>query len=304
MFQKINFNSTSVLTIIAIIVIASVLNIYAFFGRVNQQQLTEEINSKIKNALINDENGYSNDSPGNYCDLDNGNVAKIRIDNFIDTSVTYDPDQPDIQASLSSENIVRQIKEASANSAYEAILLSIDSLGGRAEASEEIALALKKVEKPIVAVIRSSGDSGAYMVATIADRIFASRLSDIGSISVNSSYTDNYIKNLREGITYHQLTSGKFKDTGDSDKPLTEAEKQLLMKDILKAHDIFVKMVAENRNLDINKVQKLADGSTMLGDDALANGLIDEIGGEDEAINWLAQKLNKDVSEFAICDYN
>src|SRR3989338_10237745 len=139
------------------------------------------------------------------------------------------------------------------------------------------------------------------MIATGANRIFASRVSQVGIIGVTSSYTDNGNKNTREGLTYNSLSSGKFKDTGNTDKPLTYEERQLLMRDILKSHDIFVQMVAENRNLAIEKVKKLADGSTMLGDDALVNGLIDEIGGEPEAIEWLAGPLGQKVT---VCDYN
>jgi len=98
-------------------------------------------------------------------------------------------------------------------------------------------------------------------------------------------------KNKQEGLTYQQLSSGKFKDAGDPDKELTAEEKELLMKDIEKMHQLFIENVAVNRNLDIETVEKLADGSTMLGQDAKGKGLIDEIGNINDAKEWLKNQL-------------
>ena len=67
------------------------------------------------------------------------------------------------------------------------------------------------------------------------------------------------------------------------------------MRDIDIMHKNFVKMVAENRNLDIEKVEKLADGSTMLGEMALQNGLIDQIGGMSEVKEYLKEKMGTGV---------
>jgi len=105
------------------------------------------------------------------------------------------------------------------------------------------------------------------------------------------SYLDYSQKNKQEGLTYQQLSSGKFKDAGDPDKELTAEEKELLMKDIEKMHQLFIENVAVNRNLDIETVEKLADGSTMLGQDAKGKGLIDEIGNINDAKEWLKNQL-------------
>jgi len=73
------------------------------------------------------------------------------------------------------------------------------------------------------------------------------------------------------------LTTGKFKNTTNSDKPLTAEERTLVMKDLYEVHDLFVKTVAENRNLDINKVKELANGWAYTGTDALKLGLVDDL---------------------------
>jgi len=137
--------------------------------------------------------------------------------------------------------------------------------------------------------------SAAYMAASGADEIFASKNSDVGSIGVTMSYLDYVKQNEKEGLTYIPLASGKFKDTGDPDKILTREEKDLLMRDIDIMHQNFVRMVAENRNLEIEKVAQLADGSSMLGEMALENGLIDRIGGMFEVEEFLKNKIGGEV---------
>jgi len=97
----------------------------------------------------------------------------------------------------------------------------------------------------------------------------------------------------KDCITF--LSSGKFKDTGDPNKPLSQEEKNLLMRDVNILHQNFVKMVAVNRNLEIEIVKKLADGSTMLGEMALQNGLINQIGGMPEVKEYLKEKIGEEV---------
>jgi protease-4 len=95
-----------------------------------------------------------------------------------------------------------------------------------------------------------------------------------------------------EGLTYNQLIAGEYKDMMDPNRPLTQEERDLISRDLKIMHENFIKKVAENRNLDIEKVRKLADGSTMLGQMALENGLIDKIGGMYEVNEYLSDKLD------------
>ena len=192
-----------------------------------------------------------------------------------------------------SSDIVSQIEEADSNEDIKAIVLSIDSTGGYAIAGEEVAKALINSSKPTIALIHVFGDSAAYLAATGADKIFASKYSDVGSIAVTQSYTDNVIYNEKEGYTFNQLTSGKYKNIGSSDKPLTPDEKNLLMRDINIMHEDFVKDVAANRNLDIVKVRQLADGSSMLGQMAKDKGLVDEIGGLADVKAYIGGIINE-----------
>ena len=99
-------------------------------------------------------------------------------------------------------------------------------------------------------------------------------------IKTKKATLDYAKQNQNKGVTFNQISSGKYKDLINIDKPLTNEEKVLLMRDVNKImNENFINAVAENRDLDIKKVRALADGSSMLGQMALENGLIDRIGG-------------------------
>ncbi|MDP2940162.1 MAG: signal peptide peptidase SppA [Candidatus Omnitrophota bacterium] len=193
-----------------------------------------------------------------------------------------------------SDEIVSQIEDANKNEEIKAIVLEIDSYGGSPVAGEEILNALKNSSKETVALIRQAGLSAAYMAAIGANTIFASKFSDVGSIGVTTSYVDNVNKNKAEGLIFNQLSSGKYKDMMDPNKPLTEEEKALIMRDIELAHEKFVNLVAKHRKLSVEKVGQMADGSSMLGEMALKNGLIDKIGGINEVREYLKTELGID----------
>jgi protease-4 len=135
-------------------------------------------------------------------------------------------------------------------------------------------------------------------VASASDYIFATELSDVGSIGVTMSYLDNSTYNQKEGYVYNSLSTGKFKDILNPEKQLTWEERRLLERDLEIIHDIFVKSVAANRGMEVGEANGLADGSSMLGEMALEAGLIDEVGGYYEIQNYL---LNLIGEEPVIC---
>src|SRR3989338_9119190 len=247
---------------------------------------------------------FSSDDTGEEMDVaeqgveENCNVSGITLHGDLYTYIApadFDAEGTLLYDESASEDIVYQIEQAEKDEQIKAIILEIDSYGGGPTAGEEVANALKNVGKPTVALIREGGVSAAYRAASGADIIFASQNSDVGSIGVTMSYLDNTAQNQKEGLSYNQLSSSKFKDTGDPNKKLSAEEINLLMRDVNIMHQNFIKAVAENRGLDIEKVRKLADGSTMMGEMALQNGLIDQIGGYYEVKEYLKEKIGEDV---------
>ncbi len=228
-------------------------------------------------------------TPASDLELGNGNIAVVPIKGVIATA--------DSSSLLSgkltdSSKIVSLIKKINESSEIKAILLEIDSPGGSPVASEEIADALHKFNKPTVAVIRETGASGAYWIATAADKIFASKMSVTGSIGVTASSLE-YGGLLKDyNVTYRRLVAGKYKDAGSPYRSLTNEEKDLYQNILDKIRDNFIKTVAQNRNLSKAKVEEFATGFVFLGEEAQKLGLIDEIGSKDDAVSYLEKKLN------------
>jgi len=239
-----------------------------------------------------------------YC-----NIAVVPIVGDIttlpDTAYGADPADPDAYSYpvANVDDVLYQLRLAEYYDPYvEGILVRIDSPGGSPVASEVLADALKASSLPVAALIREYGTSGGYLVATGADTIFASPLSDVGSIGITMSYLENVNRNAQEGLRYVPLSSAPFKDYGDPNKPLTAAERALFERDLKIYHDEFVRQVAENRGLPIEDVAKLADGSSMPGALALEHELIDELGNQDSTRAWFAEQLGLTVLDIEFCE--
>lgn len=200
------------------------------------------------------------------------------------------------------DDVIFQLRLAEYDPYVEGILVRIDSPGGSPVASEVLADAIKGLSLPTAALIREYGTSGGYLAASGADTIFASPLSDVGSIGITMSYLENVNKNAKEGLRYVPLASAPFKDSGDPNKPLTAAERTLFERDLKIYHDVFVKKVAENRGLAVEDVEKLADGSSMPGSLALEHRLIDTLGNQDSTRAWFAQQLEIPASDVVFCE--
>lgn len=226
---------------------------------------------------------------GDEVSIEDCSVLGINLHGFIttylpiggDTGFNYGADQ------VASEDVAAIIEKANEEENIKAIIVEVDSTGGSPVAGEEIANKIKKSKKPVIAFIRDSGLSTAYWAISSADRIFASKNSDVGSIGVTLSYISNVEKNRKDGYQFEELSSGKYKNSGSPDKSLTEDERFIFMRDIKIMYENFMNDVSDNRKIPIEKVKIFSDGSTVLGEQAKSLGLIDEIGGYDEVEKYI-----------------
>lgn len=209
----------------------------------------------------------------------------------------------DFEMIITPETIESFMKSAEEDDSIKGVLVEINSPGGTPVASERIAERFRNSDLPVVGMIGDQAASGGYMIAAATDYLIASPMSDIGSIGVNMSYIEESVKNEEDGLTYVQLTTGKFKDTGSPNRPITEEEKELLQKELDVVHNYFIDLVTKYRNLERDKVVAMADGSSMLGQRALDNGLIDSLGGRVEAKATFARILEIDEAEVSFCEY-
>lgn len=193
-----------------------------------------------------------------------------------------------------SAGLAEGIEALNKNDKVKAILVEVDSAGGNPVAGEEIANALKRTDKHVVVYVRSMAASAAYWAISSADIIFASSNADVGGIGVSVNYLDSYEKNRREGLNSNIISSAKYKTLGDPNLPLTHEQREIIQRDVDEIHNNFVSAVAENRNLDKDAVEKIADGATMLGSRALENKLIDRIGDMVDAKKYLEEFLGEE----------
>lgn len=216
-----------------------------------------------------------------------GNVALISIEGII--VGTSDSDYI-FESVAASTDIVELIEKADQSPNIKAIIFAINSPGGSPVASEEIANAILKTNKTTVAWIREIGTSGAYWVASASDHVVASRASITGSIGVIASYLEFPEFLEKYNITHRRLVAGEYKDIGSPYKEMTEEENKIFQKLLGDMRDYFASEVAKNRKMSKKDIDRIANGLFYLGSEAKGLGLVDELGGKDEAIGYIEAK--------------
>ena len=229
-----------------------------------------------------------------FSNFDYGNVALIPIEGIITGSGgSYLG-----SSTISSKSIVEFIEEADKSDNIDAIVLEINSPGGSAVASDEIAAAVKNAKKPVVSFIREVGASGGYWVASASDYIIANRMSITGSIGVISSYLEFSGLMEKYGVGYERLVAGENKDLLSPYTKLEENKKAIVQKKLDTIHDFFIQEVAANRKLSEAKVKSIATGEFFLGVEAFNLGLIDQLGDKTTVEQYLKQKYGLEKVDF------
>ncbi len=190
-----------------------------------------------------------------------------------------------------SKDIIREINYFVEDGGVKAIVLRIDSPGGGVGASQEIYREVVKARavKPVVASFGGVAASGGYYVACGADKIVANPGTITGSIGVVMQFAN--LEELLKKIGYkgYVIKSGEHKDVGSPFREMTSEEKELLQEVIDNVHQQFIKAVAEGRKLPIEKVAAIADGRIFAGEQAMAVGLVDEMGNLEDTIQIAAR---------------
>ena len=185
-----------------------------------------------------------------------------------------------------------RVRKLADDSRVRALLVEIDSPGGSVAGGEELhdAIAAVAAKKPVAAVMQGLAASAGYMIAVPAERIFARGTTLTGSIGVllQSGEISGLLSRL--GISATTLVSGPLKNQPSLTQPLSPEGRQVLQGIVMDMYDQFVGMVAAGRHMDQARVRELADGRAYTGRQALRLGLVDAIGGEREARDWLATR--------------
>ena len=201
--------------------------------------------------------------------------------------------------------MLRLLKEVSEKDKVKAVILSISSPGGSTVGGETMFEAVRKLadEKPVVAQVGTLATSAGYMIASGTDHIVAHHSSIVGSIGVLFQYADasKLLDNI--GVKVNSVKSAPLKAEPNPFNPASEEAVAMISRVIDSSYEWFVDLVAERRNMDRGKVISLADGSIFTGEQGLANGLVDTIGGEAAAIKWLETERGI-AEEIEVVDYS
>lgn len=190
-----------------------------------------------------------------------------------------------------SDKIIKKLKDLKDNTHVKGIIITINSPGGAVTPSNEIYDYMRNMGKPIYASMGSVAASGGYMMSLAGDKIYAQPSTITGSIGVimNMANTEELFKKI--GIKTVVLKSGKYKDIGNPDRPMTEEERELLMGVIMDMYDQFIELVATRRDMPKDDVKKIADGRIFTGRMAKDVKLIDELGSWRDAFKAMKTDL-------------
>lgn len=195
-------------------------------------------------------------------------------------------------AIMDPEPLLGWIDRLARDDAIKGVLLRVDSPGGGAAASQELYQALRALaeKKPLAASMGATAASGGLMVSMAANRVFANASTVTGSIGVRMDIPQLQGLLGKIGVSQETLATGPYKDAGSYLRPLT-AEQRAYFKAVLDdMHRQFVDIVAQGRHMAHAQAAALADGRIFTGREALRLGLVDDLGGQDAALRWLAER--------------
>ena len=209
-------------------------------------------------------------------------IAKIKISGVI----------------TNDEAMLELLDQVGENDRIKSVILNISSPGGSTVGGEATYEAVRRLaeKKPVVTTVGTLAASAGYMVAAATDHVVAHRSSIVGSIGVLFQYADasKLLDNI--GVKVEAVKSSPLKAEPNPFSPASPEAVAMIDRLIQDTYNWFVDLVAERRGMDKSNVLSLADGSVFSGNQALKNGLIDAIGGQDIALQWLQEEKGIDES--------
>ncbi|WP_394142272.1 signal peptide peptidase SppA [Vibrio chagasii] len=203
---------------------------------------------------------------------------------IVASGAIMDGKQP--RGTVGGDTTAALLRQARNDDKVKAVVLRVDSPGGSAFASEVIRNeieAIKQAGKPVVVSMSSLAASGGYWISMGADKILAQPTTLTGSIGIFSVIT-TFEKGLNDiGVYTDGVGTSPFSGLGIT-TGLTEGAKDAFQMGIEHGYRRFIGLVGENRGMDVDAVDKIAQGRVWTGQDAMQNGLVDEIGDFDDAI--------------------
>jgi len=192
--------------------------------------------------------------------------------------------------------MLKLLKSLKDDDKVKAVVLNISSPGGSTVGGEAMYEAVRELAetKPVTTSVGTLAASAGYMIASASDHIVARRSSIVGSIGVLFQYADASKLLDKIGVQVKTIKSSPMKAEPNPFNPASPESVAMIDRLIQDSYRWFVEIVAERRDMKEFEVLKLADGSIFTGSQSLENGLVDAIGGEEIAVEWLTKEKNID----------
>ena len=190
---------------------------------------------------------------------------------------------------IGSRTVVETLRNAEKDKSVVAIVLRVDSPGGSAAASDVIWHEIKRVEKPIVASMGDTAASGGYYIAMGCDKVFAEPGTLTGSIGVVGGKLAVGQLLDKVGVSTEIVSRGKNSGIFSTESKFSDSERQVWMQSMQETYRQFVAKAAESRSIDVDRMQALAGGRLWTGRQAQANGLVDQLGTLQDAVEAARQ---------------
>lgn len=218
-------------------------------------------------------------------------IAVIVAEGVIMPGSSDDQTQPMVGA----DTYIKEIRRARTSDRVKAIVLRVNSPGGEYQASDMIwrEIKLAAETKPVIASMGDLAASGGYYISMACDTIVAQPESITGSIGIYGMMFDlsDFLEH-KIGITFEEVKTGEYGEMFTVTRPLTDAEKKYWQKNLEENYEMFIAKAAAGRNLTEDQVRKVAAGRVWTGIEAKGHGLVDLVGGFDDAVAIAAEKAN------------
>lgn len=189
-----------------------------------------------------------------------------------------------------SEEMAKKLRKLKDDEDVKAVVFRVNSPGGSAYISEQIwkEVVELKAKKPIVVSMGNYAASGGYYISCAANKIVAERTTLTGSIGV-FGVVRNFAGTFdKVGVTTDIVKTNTFADLGDISRPMREDEKALIQRSVEQTYDLFLTRCADGRGMTKAEIDSIGQGRVWTGEQALERGLVDRLGGMDDAIKEAA----------------
>lgn len=206
-----------------------------------------------------------------------------------------------------SQDMAKTIRELRYNDDVKGLVLRVNSPGGSAFGSEEIWKALEDFKasgKPFVVSMSDYAASGGYYISSGAERIFAEPLTITGSIGIFGMIPNasNFINNTL-GVNFEEVSTNTNAIAGAIYKPLTDQQRNALQQMVNRGYETFTGRCAQGRKVTQDSIKSIGEGRVWDAITAKQIGLVDEFGGLEAAVKWIAKKAKLGDNDYSVVDY-